>query len=272
MKKKLIIFLTIFVIGACLLHKVHSDKNKIPYEAKMLLETGIQELNNGQTTKAIDTFGDLTTLYPNFEKGYYSLGVGYAKNNQPTFAIKAWEEALKLNPKNADTLYNMALAYNSTNQDKLALKFIDEYLKTEPKDKTALEFKNSIKNQKSIDFGQGVIGKITLSNTKRSNVASSVFDKKTKSIFCNLEVFSPQKETPLLLKWVFITRDNSRVPVNTFSYKIKEAETIVVELSKPQGDWPIGNYETEIYLNNKKAFSIPFKIIKQVKVGVNNEK
>lgn len=270
MKKKLIIFLTIFVIGACLLLKFYSDKNKVPYEAKLLLDTGKNELASGKITDAIDTFSDLTTLYPTFDKGYYNLGVGYAKNNQPTFAIKAWEQALKLNPKNTNALYNMALAYNSTNQNKLALKYINEYLKKKPEDKSALEFKNSLNHQKSIDFGQGVIGKITLTNTKNSNQAYSTFKKSEKTIFCNLEIFSPQKPTPLMIKWVFITKNNYKIPVNEFRYTIKKSENISVSLKKPQIDWPTGNYEAEVYLNNKKAFSIPFKIISEINLGVKN--
>lgn len=76
----------------------------------LLLDKGVDCLDNGQYNAAIEAFNEAIRLAPGSANGYFGLGMVYEKRGDWGKAIEAYERALDLNPDDAATRESLKFA------------------------------------------------------------------------------------------------------------------------------------------------------------------
>ena len=79
-------------------------------EAMFLFAHGIKELNTGQLDTALETFGQVTAIVPDFADAHYHLGLAYYQKTEFRKAIEAFTRTLELLPRDIDALIKLGLA------------------------------------------------------------------------------------------------------------------------------------------------------------------
>jgi tetratricopeptide (TPR) repeat protein len=74
-------------------------------------EEGNTYFNEGQYTKALESYSRVIALYPDFLQGYYNRGLAYYKAGKYDEAIADYSKVLSTTSDNADLYNNRALAY-----------------------------------------------------------------------------------------------------------------------------------------------------------------
>ena len=79
-------------------------------KAMSLFSQGVQELNAGKLDPALETFGQVTEIVPDFADAHYHLGLVYYQKAEFRKAINAFTQTLKLLPRDTDALIKLGLA------------------------------------------------------------------------------------------------------------------------------------------------------------------
>lgn len=79
-------------------------------KAMSLFSQGVQELNAGKLDTALETFGQVTEIVPDFADAHYHLGLVYYQKAEFRKAINAFTQTLKLLPRDTDALIKLGLA------------------------------------------------------------------------------------------------------------------------------------------------------------------
>lgn len=271
-------FLYIFAVCICLVslsaaataeQSYISEKvqaGKINSEAKKLLNEGIDKYKNSDYDGAIVDFKDLTKLYPEIPEGYYNLGLAYSKKNMLKEAVKSWEQTVELDKSNADAYYNLGIANKMLKNKKQSLDAFTKYLMLRPNSTKRQEVAKLISELREPYIGSGIIGRIYLTDevdltTRKPKNVKNVFKTGTKNIFTSIETISAPDNTKLEAKWYYITFNNEKVPVNSIKANAKGSGNILIALTKPKINWPVGKYELQILVNNQKNTTVIFNIV-----------
>ncbi len=239
---------------------------KINPEVKRLLNEGIEKYKNSDYDGAIVDFKDLTKLYPEIPEGYYNLGLTYSRKNMLKEAVKSWEKTTELDKNNADAYYNMGIAHKMLKNKKQSLDAFTKYLMLKPNSTKKQEVAKIISELREPYIGSGIIGRIYLTDevdltVRKPKNVKNVFKTGTKNIFTSIETISAAKNTKLEAKWYYITFNNEKVPVNSIKTNAEGSGNILVVLTKPKINWPVGKYELEILVNNQKNTTVMFNIV-----------
>lgn len=243
----------------------HKNNPELSREAGILLDEGLNNLNNNNIPDAIDDFSDLAKLHPDLVESHYNLGLAYAKNNQMIDAIKAWETALKLDSTNPDIYYNLGQACKIAKNNQKASVYLTKYLLLRPNDSQKKLIMEEISKLKEPALGKGIIGRIFISDTYDPKIKTAVGNKgifvpDTNIIYTSFELIQAPKDTDINVKWHYKAFENQRVPINSYDIKVNGTKNVVLSLSKPKTAWPAGEYEIEIFVNNKLNSLVPFVI------------
>jgi tetratricopeptide (TPR) repeat protein len=240
--------------------------NQVNPEAKKLLNEGITKYKNSDYDGALIDFKDLTKLYPEISEGYYNLGLAYSKKNMLKEATKSWEQTVQMDKNNADAYYNLAIAYRIMKDNKQTLDAFTKYLMLRPNSTKKQEIAKIMSELREPYIGNGIIGRIYLTDDvdlkerKPKNV-KNVFKTATKNIFTSIETISAPQNTKLEAKWYFISFNNEKVPVNSIKVTATGSSNILIALTKPKINWPVGKYELQILVNGQKNTSVIFNMI-----------
>ncbi|MPN38304.1 hypothetical protein SDC9_185828 [bioreactor metagenome] len=82
-----------------------------PRDPQLLFLRGVAQTDLGKTAEAIETFTNLTQLYPELPEPYNNLAVLYAKQNELEKAQRALEMAVRGNPNYAVAYENLGDIY-----------------------------------------------------------------------------------------------------------------------------------------------------------------
>lgn len=89
---------------------------QVPEKARKLYERGLDQSRAGDATKAVDSFKEAVTIYPQFPLALNELGVQYLKLGQSAKAIETLRSAIKLSPTAFGPQLNLGIALLETMQ------------------------------------------------------------------------------------------------------------------------------------------------------------
>ena len=59
-----------------------------------------------------------------------------------------------------------------------------------------------------------------------------------------------------------MTSDRQKLPVNMVKFEVNGAKNVLLELTRPNTNWPVGNYELDIIMDNNVNAVVPFSIVR----------
>lgn len=271
-----ILFVSILLTGCVFGHNENITPNTIgkfrrfsslSANERKLLNSGIKKLQSEDVTGAIIDFQNLTNLHPNLAIAHYNLGLAYSKNNQLPQAINCWEKSVSIDNKYADAYYNLGLAYKILHNNKKAAENLTGYILLNPEDNNIHQIKNEIINLNELYAGNGIIGRISISDKSdpKNNVvldAKNLFNPDTPTIYTSIEVISAPENTEMEVNWYYITDEGQKFPVNLAKLRATGSENLLLSISKPETGWPAGKYEIDIFVNNNINTIVPFSILR----------
>lgn len=273
MKKKFIVSLIlILTISGCSSNQTETPINKqdfgyykMPYTAKTLFSEGLNSMNRGKNSEALEKFSQFVKIYPNFPQGYYNLGLVLANNNQYKEAVENWEKCVSIDIKNADAYFNMAEGYKILYNNEKAIINYKKYLELEPNDKNKELIINKIKQLQKATIGNGVIGKVLLTdkNGLKDNIATSnkaYFDMQNDKIYSSIEVLDTVNEPEITAQWNYFIDNKHKLEINKIKLNPKKPENLLLSILKPKDEWIKGKYSFEVYVNNSLNVEIIYYI------------
>lgn len=87
-----------------------TKKGSQPDPVRLLLDKGVECLDNAQFNGAVEAFNEAIRLAPGSANGYFGLGMVYEKRGEWGKAIEAYERALDLNPDDGATRESLRFA------------------------------------------------------------------------------------------------------------------------------------------------------------------
>jgi len=276
--KKILIFLAISVIflSGCLLKNNSNDVIKITSEnqAKSInikvnktlsLSTGINLLESGDTDGAIKFFKEYEDFYSKNSKFYEYFGQAYLKKGLYSKASYAFEKAMALDKNRTDLFLNIAESYEKANNKNKAVESYVNYVFESNDTSKNIEIRNKLNNIIVQELGNGVIGRISL--TDRADVIKNsaigmmqAFSPNTPVIFASIEVINAKKSDKITVKWNFIGNKEEILPVNSSEFDVSGLKTVLISIKSPVTGWPTGKYEMQIFVNGVKNSSLKFYI------------
>lgn len=103
-----------------------------PLSAKGWITLGAAQVEQGDISKAIETFRHAETLNPRNPQIYYNLGAAYKAQGDRKMAMQSFLHAAELRSTDADTWNNLGLLTEEERHPKQALVFYQEALKFQP--------------------------------------------------------------------------------------------------------------------------------------------
>ena len=82
---------------------------------------GVDHLEEGRYTEAIQEFKEAVVIKPDYARAYYNMGVAYMKLKHYAEAVAACDKAIAIKPDFSEAYSNMGAAYNELGQHTEAL-------------------------------------------------------------------------------------------------------------------------------------------------------
>ena len=263
MKKNLIgCLILILMLSGCsfnqkrdLMDKKDFGYYKMPYEAKVLFSDGIKSMQNKSSNEALSKFTEFVKLYPDLPQGYYNLGLILATNNEYKEAVENWEKCVSIDSNNADAYFNMAEGYKALYNNEKAIRNYKKYLELRPNDTNKTTIMDNIKKLQQATSGNGVIGKVLLTdkNGLKNNIATtnkSYFSLDDEKIYSFIEVADAENAPEITAQWNYFIDNTHKLEVNKVKLNPTKAENIVLSITRPKDQWIKGRYSFEVYVNN----------------------
>lgn len=263
MKKYFITFFTLLIIlNGCTYYSPvsqdnHHKKNyKMSYDAKVLFSEALRLFEKDKKQEAIVKFKEFVRLYPDLPQGYYNLGIVHASLKEYRQAVENWEKSVNLDSSNADAYFNLAEGYRFLYNNKKSIKNYQEYLTLRPNDEKKSEILKVISALQQSNIGQGIIGKIFLTNKNgiKNNIpvhSTAVFNGMDDEIYSYIEILDISNAPEILVKWNYFINDNYKIEVNKAKILPKKVENELISIKKPSNGWVKGKYNFEIYVNDE---------------------
>ncbi len=86
-------------------------KGPQPDPVHLLLDKGVECLDNAQYNGAVEAFNEAIRLAPSSANGYFGLGMVYEKRGDWGKALEAYERALDLNPDDGATVFTFSTQF-----------------------------------------------------------------------------------------------------------------------------------------------------------------
>jgi len=89
------------------------------------------------------------------------------------------------------------------------------------------------------------------------------FATDTAEIFCSVKLANAPSGTEIKSEWIFVkgeTGDAVDYLIDTWNTTAAGSGYISFSITRPEGNWPMGDYKVVLYLDGKEVTSAPFKI------------
>jgi tetratricopeptide (TPR) repeat protein len=285
MKKALLLFLLILVTGCTQTSqnetvsiKQTSDEEvtqeqadpikKIPEHIVGHFKQGNYFLTHADYPNAIRKFKLATKLKPDFVQAHFNLGVAYLESNQIGQAIDEWITTITLDPDYAKAYLSLGYAYEKLSNNEKAVENYDKYLQLNPSDPKAQAISDKINNLRVNIFGEGIVGKITMtekinSKTFEPTAAKNIFTDNIEVIYTTAEIGDAPQNTKIKAVWYYLGLKGEDILVNSDEKVITGPQQMVFAVRKPaQKPWPTGRYELRLYVDGKENLVVPYTIVK----------
>ncbi|MFN3966463.1 MAG: tetratricopeptide repeat protein [Endomicrobiia bacterium] len=128
MRKKLIVFLTLFVALGVLISLVAD-------EVDQHFKQGIDYTNKGEYDKAIKEFTQVITKDKNYSEAYLGLGIVYIHKGMDKEAVELLKKAIELDPNKKMAYFILARVYEKLEDDKNAIQTWEKFIALNPEEK-----------------------------------------------------------------------------------------------------------------------------------------
>lgn len=108
------------------------------------MDRGQAQLNSGRSQEAVNTFGQVVNINPNWAPGHFYLGYALAKTGDHSGAIGEFKRALSLDPSQKESIINIASNYQSLGDINSAIGWYQRYLKENPGSPKSREIENRV--------------------------------------------------------------------------------------------------------------------------------
>lgn len=245
--------------GHDIVKNIHSAKQED------LLNLGAINMRAGKLQESIQSLEKFTTYYPHNPVGQLYLGRAYYADQRYDQAIKRFKRAYVLDKSSPDPLLYLGKAYDKAGNTAKAIKSIYKYI---------LEEQDQLSKQKAADqinlyakpiTGKGIIGRVSVTDRviKENNLAltsKACFSRKIPEVFASVEVIEAPYDTEIEARWLYVVSEEKKMEVNSASFSLTGSKNALVTLKKPSQDWPVGEYNLEILVNNEKNTSLTFYV------------
>jgi tetratricopeptide (TPR) repeat protein len=93
---------------------------------------GVAYRQTGQYVKAIEAYQQALRIDPEYYFVWVFLGAAYDKTGQTAKAIEAYQQALRIDPENAETWFNLGVAYGNNGQTAKEIEAYQQTLRIDP--------------------------------------------------------------------------------------------------------------------------------------------
>jgi hypothetical protein len=93
--------------------------------------------------------------------------------------------------------------------------------------------------------------------------ATTVFSPDTEEIFCSVKLSNAPSDTQVTSVWIYVggeVEDLTNYEIDNYSVITEGTMYISFSLSKPDNDFPKGDYKLMLYVDGKESVTLPFTV------------
>lgn len=249
--------------------ELQAEKNQeIPSHTKAHFKQGTYFLRKGDYENAIRKLQLAIKQKPDFIQAHYNLGLAYFDTDRMGLAIDEWKKTLELDPDYARTYLSLGYAYEKLSNNDKAVENYEKFLQFSPEDPKAKKIGKKIDSLRNNISGQGIIGRIVITNKVSAKTfepveSKNIFNDNEPAIFTTADIGDAPKETKIKAVWYYLGLKGEEILVNSKEKVVTGPQKMVFQINRPAKNlWPLGRYELRIYVDGKENLSVPYTILK----------
>jgi len=93
--------------------------------------------------------------------------------------------------------------------------------------------------------------------------ATDTFTTDTPEIFCSVKLSSAPPDTEVKAEWIYVQgelEDTENFLIDDYSLTAEGTLYISFSLTKPEAEWPKGEYKVILYVDGKEKLNVPFTV------------